>query len=425
MSGYGKYGGRKVEEDEVVTFGMVGVARRRVAIVLVLDVSGSMEGRAFRSMCDGVDNLLRHLDPADLVLGVCFNNETTNLTDARFERVGSSSLSANLRKQKPSGRTKLYDSVLGAASVAFQFAALQSIVGSPAGLPKFHVVVLTDGEDNASSKSAKDVSTALRKLGSAVDLQTTFIGVGLDASAQKQLATIASDGGSHVTCRNVTDSGIAQVFTELTTTLRVVRVVARAPRASDLFEASINGDVGAVRVALAALSKRQLNDLRWDGHCFVSLLAVPPPPPRRARGGGCQGGCRCCLSARRVQYSTVQYCTVLLRACGCLVAAWRNPGLTICSPCVATLCRPVARRCTWLHAAAIRSVCSCSLMLAPRLTPWERYVTRGCGWSPGVEWRRCMTSPSGPNFVARGVCSTATLPSMAPPTRAISRLLKP
>ena len=45
------------------------------AIQFNIDISGSMSGSKWRSVCDSVDNLVSYLGPNDLIAGMVFNDK--------------------------------------------------------------------------------------------------------------------------------------------------------------------------------------------------------------------------------------------------------------------------------------------------------------------------------------------------------------
>jgi VWFA-related protein len=137
-------GGR---EQQIVAF---SAERQPVSVVFLVDVSASMQGRAY----DHARRALRafvadHFQPADEALVCVFNTQTTCAN--RWSRDADALLNA-LLPIVPEGPTRLYD------AVAFVLPLFQG-----ARHPKQVLVILSDGHDVSSELSGGSVSAQLRQ----------------------------------------------------------------------------------------------------------------------------------------------------------------------------------------------------------------------------------------------------------------------
>lgn len=67
-------GGRNAMAFQQVNTPFMRVVRNNFAVLLNLDISGSMSGRRFNSLKSSVENFMRNLDPNDIVSCLVFNN---------------------------------------------------------------------------------------------------------------------------------------------------------------------------------------------------------------------------------------------------------------------------------------------------------------------------------------------------------------
>ena len=102
------------------------------SILLLVDVSGSMQGEPMQRARSAMQEFVKKLDPADQVAIMTFSSGVTLLQDFTANR---SQLSQAINKLTPTGDTALYDAVIQAA---------EKIGSAPAG--RRLVVLLSDGE---------------------------------------------------------------------------------------------------------------------------------------------------------------------------------------------------------------------------------------------------------------------------------------
>lgn len=86
------------------------------------------------------------------------------------------------------------------------------------------MVVLTDGEDNASKTTASEVTGILHKLHNTLaNCQTVFLGAGLNSSGERTLRSIVSGvGDSDCKFFAINQYNIAETFTQLSVTLQAM-----------------------------------------------------------------------------------------------------------------------------------------------------------------------------------------------------------
>lgn len=118
--------------------------KRKATILVVLDVSGSMEGDKIKSARDATVEFLDRLDPDDAVGVMIFSDDTVML--AAPERTGNvvEGLSQRVSGLLASGNTALYESVCAATDTLL---AAQSRDVEAGESRLYGIVLLSDGED--------------------------------------------------------------------------------------------------------------------------------------------------------------------------------------------------------------------------------------------------------------------------------------
>jgi VWFA-related protein len=129
-------------------------ANRGIALVLAIDVSGSMQGAPLDATRVAARALIENLGPQDQVAIVGFNQDVTWLQD--FTTDHASALQA-LDSLKADGDTALNDALHEAA---------RQMASSPAG--RRAIVLLTDGEDTASRTSEAQALTMAQASGTPI-----------------------------------------------------------------------------------------------------------------------------------------------------------------------------------------------------------------------------------------------------------------
>lgn len=162
--------------------------RKPARVQIVLDISGSMnQSGKLDAAQQGLQRFLQLMQPQDEVGLTVFNGRVTQVTAPLPIRTGRARLVQAVREQIADGDTAVYDATLNAA---------RQIAGKASGDRISAVVVLTDGQDNASTTRGQDLLTQLQRLagpeGEGVRVFT--IAYGTDAST-RDLEIIADAGG--------------------------------------------------------------------------------------------------------------------------------------------------------------------------------------------------------------------------------------
>ena len=152
--------------SEVVT---VSSNRQPAAVLLLVDVSGSMLGAPIQQARGAIQEFIRNLDPADQVATMTFSNQVGLLQDFTADR---KVLSQAVSQLKPVGDTALFDAVIQAAA---------KIGAAPAG--RRLVVLLSDGEATlgveqraASLDAARASGVGFASLGFGANLDRQYLG---------------------------------------------------------------------------------------------------------------------------------------------------------------------------------------------------------------------------------------------------------
>jgi len=168
-----------------------------VALVLVLDTSGSMGGKPFADAKVAVNSLTGSLGPTDQGALVTFN---TAVTVDQIMTSDKAALIAATNRAVANGNTAIFDAVAKATELL-------------AGLPpqtRKAIVLLTDGIDNSSTTPLASATAKINALG--VPLYVVGLGTDLDRPVLQALADASKGGAAFVA---PTSAQLAGIYTTL------------------------------------------------------------------------------------------------------------------------------------------------------------------------------------------------------------------
>lgn len=127
---------------------LFNITKRKATILIVLDVSGSMEGERIRTARDATIEFLSRLDANDEVGLLIFNDSVTELEPPT--RVGdvAEGLSQRVAGLVAGGNTALYQAVCNAVKQATNLQAEDTAVGETR---LYGIILLSDGEDTVGN----------------------------------------------------------------------------------------------------------------------------------------------------------------------------------------------------------------------------------------------------------------------------------
>ncbi len=171
------------------------LSKRKASIIVVLDVSGSMEGEKIQSARDATVEFLKRLHPDDEVSVLTFSDDILEL--AQLDRVGnvSEQLSSRVSGLLADGNTALFDAVCQATAIA---EAAQEDDSEAAESRLYGIVLLSDGEDTVGQPSEGQMfATCLPANAEADGIKVFPIAFGSDAD-ESVLGRIASVTGGRL-----------------------------------------------------------------------------------------------------------------------------------------------------------------------------------------------------------------------------------
>ena len=222
----------------------LGMRFKQYRVFLVLDSSGSMDGKPWSTVVAGVAKILDHLDEDDKISASTFSDSVQQLMS--FEPVTKANamqLITKLANTKCNGRTALYDAL--AAAVKSTLAATLLVKMLMGDKEKYVLVVLTDGENNSGSITFDEAKKLMTNVGEKGDMvSTVFIGVNLNDKARSSLKALADAGGSQTDFYDINDMQIEEIFDRIAITLQTAKRVTVAG------VAGIAGLAGSSRAAI-------------------------------------------------------------------------------------------------------------------------------------------------------------------------------
>ncbi len=176
-------------------------ARKDINLVMLLDTSGSMRGRAIDNMLAAAEQFVQQMGEDDYISIIAFSDRPNLLI--QHEQVGPSRQKVinTVRGLRAAGDTTLFDAIGDGATV---IANTQSVDTANA------LVVLTDGEDTASTRYG--FNTALIEAATAND--TTVFTIAYGSSADEDvLVTIADEANGNFYQGD--EASIAAIYEEM------------------------------------------------------------------------------------------------------------------------------------------------------------------------------------------------------------------
>jgi Ca-activated chloride channel family protein len=171
------------------------ITKRKATIIIVLDVSGSMEGDKIKSATAATVEFLSRLDPNDQVALLTFSSEVVLLSEP--ERVGDvvESLSQRVSSLIADGNTSLYGAVCEATELT---AAIQAADEEAGDSRLYGIVLLSDGEDTVGNPTGNQMFVHCLPANAEADgIKIYPIAFGEDA-AEDVLAQIAAVTGGRM-----------------------------------------------------------------------------------------------------------------------------------------------------------------------------------------------------------------------------------
>lgn len=180
------------------TYQLRNPVKNPVSVVLVIDTSGSMEGKSIELVKQAAKNFIARSQPGDRIALMTFDTEVKTVVGFTDDR---EKILKAIDSLKASGDTALYDAVSSAVSLAQREKTNNRFV-----------VLFTDGKDNSSRTSADEVLAAVKKA------SVVLYAVGSGESEDRTLTTLSqASGGNYFKIASV--DSLAAVFEKLSRTI--------------------------------------------------------------------------------------------------------------------------------------------------------------------------------------------------------------
>lgn len=161
-------------------------ARAPVAVALVLDKSGSMEGRPMEQLKIAVKYLVDRLSPADLLTIVTFGQESDVVMPLR-RVVNTELIKQHVDAVRPRGTTNLWAGMLDAVT---------ELLSADAPHHVKRVLMLTDGEANEGITDYQSIVAEVRRRHKSV-LTFSTLGMGIEYNDELMMAIAKNTGGNY------------------------------------------------------------------------------------------------------------------------------------------------------------------------------------------------------------------------------------
>ena len=132
------------------------ITKRKATVIIVMDVSGSMQGEKIKTATAATAEFLSRLDPDDEVAVLTFSSNVATLSEPDTVRNVVEALSERVRNLTASGSTALYAAVCDAATLAGKLQAEDEARGESR---LYGIVLLSDGDDTTGQPTENRMFT--------------------------------------------------------------------------------------------------------------------------------------------------------------------------------------------------------------------------------------------------------------------------
>jgi Ca-activated chloride channel family protein len=164
------------------------VTKRKATVVVVLDVSGSMEGEPIKTATEATAEFLDRLDPRDSVALLMFNDQVTMLTEVRPVSQVAEQVRSQVLSLTSGGGTNLHGAVCRAAKVLAD-AQKRDLAEGENRL--YGMVLLSDGKDTTGEVTESRMMQTCLQTGAEIEGPRLFaiaFGDGADGAVLNRLA---------------------------------------------------------------------------------------------------------------------------------------------------------------------------------------------------------------------------------------------
>jgi Ca-activated chloride channel family protein len=183
--------------------------KKKATIILVVDVSGSMQGDKIANAVEATANFIGRLETDDEVYVLAFNENVTELQPAGRAGDVAERLSATVRGLFAEGGTALHDGVCAGAARIDELRA-EDLAADEKRL--YGIVVLSDGKDTASGRTESDMFNCLPSGEDVESIKVFTIAYGDDADQDVLLRVANRTNGKTFTGDPAT---IERVYTSI------------------------------------------------------------------------------------------------------------------------------------------------------------------------------------------------------------------
>jgi len=132
------------------------ITKRKATVLVVLDISGSMEGKKIRTATEATANFLRRLHPDDKVGVFTFNGDVTQLSQPQTVSEVGESLATRVSNLIAQGSTALHQAVCDSTQVIDHLRKSDSAAGENR---LYGIVLLSDGANTISKPTENQMFT--------------------------------------------------------------------------------------------------------------------------------------------------------------------------------------------------------------------------------------------------------------------------
>jgi Ca-activated chloride channel family protein len=244
-------------------------ARAPVALALVLDKSGSMEGRPMEQLKIAVKYLVDKLTPADLLTIVTFGEESEIVMPLR-RVVNVELIKEHVDRIRPRGTTNLWAGMTD---------AIRELTSSHSPHHLKRMLLLTDGEANEGITDYQSIITEVRARRLA-GVSYSTLGMGVEYNEELMMAIAKNTGGNYHFIEHpdeipkVFERELGSLFGTVGAEARLTLRVRKGARVARVYGFEHEARDGAAVIELPALEAGKMQAV------LVEMMMEPHPPAR-------------------------------------------------------------------------------------------------------------------------------------------------
>ena len=166
------------------------ITKRKATVLVVMDISGSMQGEKIRTGTNATANFLKRLQPNDIVGMMTFSDKVQTLSEPKPAAAVAETLSQQVTNLVAEGGTALYQSVCDAMKRMGELKSADEVAGENR---LYGIVLLSDGQNTSGDTTENQMFAACLPANAeaqTIRINTIAFGADADEAVLKRIAEV-------------------------------------------------------------------------------------------------------------------------------------------------------------------------------------------------------------------------------------------